>query len=1040
MKKLLSAYLKSIASTTMQGDAREESYYDSMKALFTDFPLDKNRKTKVTILPKQTEAGNPDFRVWDGGHFIVGYIEAKLPGTNLDHIETTEQLQRYLNTFPNMILTDFYEFRLYREGQEIERTVIGRRFTAQKLRTTPQLENIEAFEKIANQFFGFKLPKTFTAESLAIELAKRTRFLRDQVVAEELKESEEGKGDIFGFYKAFQKYLIPSLTPEQFADLYSQTIAYGLFAARTRTEGDFSRRMAFESIPHSIGVLRDVFHFISLGKPSPHMEVIVDDIAAILNAADINSILDKYYREGKGEDPIVHFYETFLNQYDPTTREKRGVYYTPEPVVKYIVNSVHHLLKTRFNLPDGLADPSVTVLDPAAGTLTFPAEAIKLAVKEYIEKYGEGGKRDFIRNQVLKNYYALELMMAPYAIGHMKMSFLLESLGYRLEGDDAFQLYLTNTLEMEDIAQIEIPGVSSLSIESRLAGKVKRDPVLVIMGNPPYSGVSSNKNEWTEKLLKENLDGAQSYYKVDDEPLGEKNPKWLQDDYVKFLRFAQWKIQKAGKGIVAMITNHAYLDNPTFRGMRQSLLKTFNEIYILDLHGSSKRGGITPDGSRDENVFDIQQGVSIVFLTKNYSNIPFIRDHHSLFGLRSEKYDWLEKNVLDQELFTSIDPRSPFYFFVPRNVKEIQYYSEWPQITNIFTVYGVGMTTARDDFVIDHDKRALSRRISLFKNSNFDDNGLHISFKIRKKKGWNIRKAWNQLQQYDDVQVSANIQRLNYRPFDERFIFYHDALVWRTVKRVMHHMLKDNIGIATVRQVKSGDTWQHCLISDKIVESSFVSNKTSEIGYLFPLYLYEDNEKPNLFTSQQSGREINLSEEFYGHLKDKFSSSLYPEVVLQYIYAILFCNTYRVKYFDFLKVDFPRIPFTKSNEVLQSMAKLGKRLINLHLLKSPELDNPTVRYQGQDDNHIIEKPTYNPGEKRVYINEPHYFEGVEPEVWKYQIGGYQVMDKYLKDRKGRKMDNPRHYIRIATALAKTIEIQAEIDELYPEVEKEVIEF
>ena len=1038
MKKLLSAYLKSIASTTMQGDAREESYYDSLKVLFTDFPLDKERKTKVTVLPKQTEAGNPDFRVWDGAHFIVGYIEAKLPGTNLDQIETTEQLQRYLTTFPNLILTDFYEFRLYRDGQEIERATIGRRFTAQKLKTTPKLENIEAFEKLANQFFGFKLPRTFTAESLAVELAKRTRFLRDQVVAEELKESELGKGDIFGFYEAFQKYLIPSLTPEQFADLYSQTITYGLFAARTRTEGDFSRRLAFESIPHSIGVLRDVFHFISLGRPSPHMEVIVDDIAAILNAADINSILDQYYRQGKGEDPIVHFYETFLNQYDPTTREKRGVYYTPEPVVKYIVNSVHHLLKTRFKLPDGLADPSVTVLDPAAGTLTFPAEAIKLAVKEYVEKYGEGGKREFIRNQVLKNFYALELMMAPYAIGHMKMSFLLESLGYRLEGDDAFQLYLTNTLEMEDIAQVEIPGISSLSVESRLAGKVKRDPILIIMGNPPYSGSSANKNDWTEKLLKEDLNGAQSYYKVDDKPLGEKNPKWLQDDYVKFLRFAQWKIQKAGKGIVAMITNHAYLDNPTFRGMRQSLQKTFDEIYILDLHGNSLKKETAPGGGKDENVFDIRQGVAIALFVKKGEDSPHRVLHENLFGRREEKYSWLSNNNYSETNSYLLSPSSPYYFFVKRNTVEISHYLAWPKITELFPVNSVGIVTSRDKFVVDENKRNLDNKLQKFANLSLSDEIIAKAYNLKDSSNWKLSQARSDISKLSDM--DCHIKEVLYRPFDKEFIAYHESLIERMRYDVMRHMLRENIGIVTGRQVKSGETWQHCLISNKIVESSFVSNKTSEIGYLFPLFLYKDNEKLELFNSPQSEKYINLSKNIYDRLNVKYSSSVKPELVLQYIYAILYCNTYRVNYFDFLKVDFPRIPFTADYDVFQSVAALGQRLIDLHLLKSRELDDPKVKYQGQGDDHSIEKPTYKRNEKRVYINKSHYFEDVEPEVWEYQIGGYQVMHKYLKDRKGRKMDDPRHYIRIATALAKTIEVQAEIDKLYPEVEKHVIEF
>jgi predicted helicase len=361
------------------------------------------------------------------------------------------------------------------------------------------------------------------------------------------------------------------------------------------------------------------------------------------------------------------------------------VYYTPEPVVKYIVKSVHQLLKSHFDLSDGLADPSVTLLDPAAGTLTFPAEAIKLAVKEYVEKYGEGGKKGLIRDQILKNYYAFELMMAPYAIGHMKISILLKSLGYQLQKDDHFQLYLTNTLEMEEIEQTTLPGVHSLSEESHLAGKVKKEkPILVIMGNPPYSGVSSNINEWTEKLLKEDLDGAQSYYKVDGEPLGEKKT-WLQDDYVKFIRFAQWKIHKAGKGIVAMITNHAYLDNPTFRGMRQSLMKTFNEIYLLDLHGNSLRKETAPDGGKDENVFDIRQGVAISIFIKNDIKKTHIIKHQDIYGLRKKKYELLDTKNIEGIKYQVINPNKPFYFFVPRSTSNIQHYKTWPSIKRVIS-------------------------------------------------------------------------------------------------------------------------------------------------------------------------------------------------------------------------------------------------------------------------------------------------------------------------------------------------------------------
>ncbi|MBO9383192.1 MAG: DUF559 domain-containing protein, partial [Roseiflexus sp.] len=630
MTALFESYLESIAELTRRGDAREESYYPALQTLLETLAPTAGKTVQVTVLPKPTDAGNPDFRVWDGSHQVVGYIEAKAPGAKLDQGEVCEQLQRYRHTFLNLILTDFYEFCLYRDGTELERALLARPFIAKTLKTAPPAEQVKELTQLFKTFFSFALPSSFTAEDLARELARRTRFLRDDVIRPELAaQVEQKRGALYGFYEAFQKHLIAGLTEAQFADLYAQTITYGLFAARTRAQNSFNRKLAYDLIPSTIGILRDVFQFISLGKPSRQMEIIVDDIAAVLNAANVQAILTQYYQQGRGDDPILHFYETFLSEYDPETRERRGVYYTPQPVVRYIVRAVHDLLKTRFGLANGLADERVTLLDPAAGTLTFPAEAVQLAFREFTARYGEGTKENLLRRHILPHFYAFELLMAPYAIGHMKIGFLLEALGIPLQNGERFRFYLTNALEMEDLQQIDIPGLSSLSEESHQAARVKKDePILVIIGNPPYSGMSANQNRWTEELLKTDIDGAQSYYTVDGKPLGEKNPKWLQDDYVKFLRFAQWKIHKTGRGIVAMITNHGYLDNPTFRGMRQSLLKTFDDIYILDLHGNSLKRETAPDGSPDENVFDIRQGVAIALFVKYSStspNVPQVR-------------------------------------------------------------------------------------------------------------------------------------------------------------------------------------------------------------------------------------------------------------------------------------------------------------------------------------------------------------------------------------------------------------------------------
>src|SRR3990167_792411 len=659
---MLNTYLERITETAKRGDAREESFYSSLESLLNEYSASANKKNiHVTTLPKKTEAGNPDFRVWDGKERIVGYIEAKAPTVEyLDQIQTSGQLKRYLHTFPNLILTNFFEFRLYRDGHLIDKVQIARPFVISKLKSVPVVEKEEEFLGLLEKFFSFSLPKVYSAKTLAIELAKRTRFLRDEVVTQELKEEEEGgKKFITGFYEAFRKYLIAGLTKEDFADLYSQTITYGLFAARTRSENGFNRQLAYNNIPPTIGILREVFEFISLGNPPQQMEWIIDDISEVLAETDVKKILHQYFHEGKGKDPIVHFYETFLAEYDPTTREKRGVYYTPEPVVSYIVRSLHIILKEKFGKPDGFAGSSVTVLDPAAGTLTFPAEAAKLAVEEFVSKYGEGGKENFIRDYVLKNFYAFELMMAPYAIGHLKISFLLEELGYKLQGDDRFKLYLTNTLEMEELAQTDLPGMASLSEESHLAGRVKKEqPILVIMGNPPYSGHSANKSKWIDKEME--------LYKED--VRSEKNIQPLSDDYIKFIRFAHWKIEKSGKGVIGMITNNHYLSGSIQRGMRKKLIESFNEIYILNLHGNSRIGDNSPDGSKDENVFDIQQGVSIALFIKDKDQKDLGKIfYQDVYGLREKKYEYLSKKDVKSTKWERLKPFEPYYFFVRKD-------------------------------------------------------------------------------------------------------------------------------------------------------------------------------------------------------------------------------------------------------------------------------------------------------------------------------------------------------------------------------------
>ncbi len=1057
MKKLLEQYLKNLTETLKRGDAREESYYKHLDELVKQYAnIQKIKNIDVTILPKKTEAGNPDFRIWDGKNHITGYIEAKDPSiSNLDYIEGTEQLERYLSTFPNVILTNFYEFRLYRDGQRIAKAMIGRPAIAKKLQTTPPLENIEHFKELFDLFFSFSLPKVQTARSLAIELAKRTRFLCDEVISEEMEEKgSRGHKQIIGFYEAFKKYLIATLTKNQFADLYAQTITYGLFAARTRVphgRDEFSRRLAFDYIPHTIGILRDVFRFISLEEPPKSLQIIVDDIAEILNVADANKILHEYQRTGKGRDPIIHFYETFLANYDPEIRERRGVYYTPESVVGYIVRSIHSLLKSHFNLADGLASEEVKLLDPAGGTLTFPAEAIRIAADEFKAKYGTGGLHRWIKKHILANFHSFELMMASYAIGHLKIGFIFEELGYKMADDERFKLYLTNTLEMEEIEQIAMPFYRSLSEESHLAGIVKKEqPVLVILGNPPYSGISANINEWTERLLKEDIDGTQSYYKVDGLPLGEKNPKWLQDDYVKFLRFAQWKIQISGYGIVGMITNHSYLDNPTFRGMRQSLMKTFDEIYILDLHGNSLKKETAPDGGKDENVFDIRQGVAIVLFIKNKYPKESQVFHADLFGLRAVKYNWLDNTDFQKENYVKIVPQSPYYFLIKRDTEKIKQYLDWKQINEIFPVNSVGIVTARDKLTIQWSAHEMWNTILNF--SRLEPELARQTYELGKDvRDWKVSFAQKDLK--ESGPEKDRIHPILYRPFDIRYTYYTGrsrGFQCRPRPKVMRHMKTGvNLGLITHKREELSGPWSHAFITSFITEHGVLSSKTT--NYHFPLYLYPiEHKKENrrsggtmmmVFDNTETyGKKPNIALAVFDKLAVAYGTTPSPEDILYYIYGVFYSNIYRATYAGFLKIDFPRVPFTANDGLFKKMGDLGKQLGDLHLLKSPALDQPVAKYQGPGKNDRVEKVVYNENEQRIYINNEKYFEGIAPEVWNYHIGGYQVLQKYLKARKGRNMDDAPRYCRIVTALSKTIEIQEQIDEIYPEVEKRLIQF
>ena len=717
------------------------------------------------------------------------------------------------------------------------------------------------------------------------------------------------------------------------------------------------------------------------------------------------------------------------------------MYYTPEPVVGYIVSSLHGLLKTEFDKRDGLASDGVTLLDPAAGTMTFVARAAQEAVAEFEANYGSGGKEDFIRRHILRNFYALELMMAPYAVGHLKMSFFLEELGHRLADDERVPFYLTNTLDTEELEQSRLPGLSALAKESRLAGVVKNQtPILLILGNPPYSGHSSNTGEWIRGLIED-------YKQVDGEPLGEKNPKWLQNDYVKFLRFAQWKIEQAERGVVGMITDHSYLDNPTFRGMRQSLMHTFDDIYILDLHGNSRKKETGPNGSLDQNVFDIQQGVAIAFFVKRDSKKERdARVHHAeLYGIREIKYDWLDNHDRGNTKWQQINPTSPFYLFAPRDDALEAEYSQFTSIPDVFPVNSVGIVTARDRLTIRWSEQEAWDTVRVF--SQMDSELARQTYQLGEDaKDWKVKKAQNDL--LDPGLTREKVVPILYRPFDMRHTYYtgrSQGFICRPRPEVMRHMLaRENLSLCVGRQghVVGAGEW-NLIYCSQTIEDFNLFYRGGNVN--LPLYLYPAADRDDLFAHHESSeRQPNLNPKLISALTEAHGGAPSPEEIFHYIYAILYAPSYREKYAEFLRTDFPRIPFTKDRALFTNLAASGSRLADLHLLTSPELDPPTCRFEGRGDSVVTRTEAqgfrYDADEQRMYVNKTQYFGPIALEIHEYQIGGYQVCDKWLKDRKGRRLDldDIRTYCRMVTAIGLTLAIQQELDTVYADVENNLI--
>lgn len=1016
-KKEVGNYLKEVGKIYRGGDYTEMTFRTAFETLIESLNPDYD----LTHEPKRiTDLGAPDFKAFLGPANI-GYIETKNLGENLDNVLESIQLKKYIESIDNIILTDYARFMLIRKGEKVIDFNLFSLIDLKNSRFSISDTNMNVFIELIDEFFSYKLPNIKDAEELAKELAKKAKLLKEIVkeqLTEDMRTKEESRySPIYDFYLGI-KSLIKDINIEDGADAYAQTITYSLFLARKNSSKGIDRISAYAHIPENIGIIKQMFTSMSGSEFPSSISWIIDDIVDILNATDMKEVFATIDKRGKKDkDPILFLYEDFLNYYDPEKKKKLGVYYTPRPVVNFIVNSTHIILKQHFNKETGLADDTVTVLDPAAGTGTFFWITYLVVLKELLNNGMRGLMDGKIHNHLLKNFYGLELLITPYVISHLKLSDLLQQWHYKFKENDRIQIYLSNTLEPSSETTL-MPFMGELRFENTAAARIKStQPILAIIGNPPYAGMSANKGKWINNLLKigyTRADGSKDdgYYTVDGEPLGEKNPKWLQDDYVKFIRFSQQKIDKNGEGVLAFITNHSYLDNPTFRGMRESLQESFDRIYVLNLHGNAKKKEKCPDGSKDENVFDIQQGVSISIFIKNSKFTDKKIFYADLWGLREDKFEWLDRHTVANVEWEEIEPISDFYFFVPMDTSLLSDYKKFWKIKDIFPTNVIGMFTARDPLTIQWTANDINRVIHDFANLEVEE--ARRNYKLQKDSSdWKISWAQNDLK--STGLDEKNIVQILYRPFDTRYTYYTGktkGFHTRPRKKIMKNMKQYNLGLVIGRQWGSvgSSNYDVVFVSDKIIDLNLYRRGGALI---FPLYLYED-----------TGKTPNLNPDFVKYLNKKYGLKPSPEEILYYIYAILQSPKYREKYEPILRYDFPRIPFIDEYDKFKELSEIGEYLTDLHLMKNTLTVKTKFDVEGTN---VVGKVKYK--DKKVWINKEQYFDDVPFIAWDYHVGGYDVLNHFLKDRKGKKLTNPEIevFLQIIEIIKLTVVIMKRID-------------
>ncbi len=1018
MNEFISTYIKEINQLYQTGLTTEHSFRPALQRLLHDC-------TGCTVINEQShiDCGAPDLTLLSK-QLPIAYIEAKdLEDGDLDgRKKNKEQFDRYKASLDTIIFTDYLDFHLYEHG-EWQQSVRLAEIQGNKIR----LSDADRFVSLMEHICNARPQRITSASKLAQLMAGKARLLRD-IIEQALIQDGDTPTELRGYMQAFQQVLIHDITPKTFADIYAQTIAYGMFAARLHDESpdDFSRAEAANLIPKTNPFLRKIFQQIAGFDLDERIAWIVDDLVSAFAATDMEKIMQGFGKSTQQTDPMLHFYEDFLFQYDPAAKKQCGVYYTPQPVVEFIVRAVDDILRTEFQLPMGLADTSkveieqeieqdlkhrkekklvhrVQVLDPATGTGTFLAETVRQIKRDLGGQMGAWPS--YVPEHLLPRLHGFELMMAPYTIAHLKLD-----MEIGIPAQQRLKVFLTNSLEEADKEAGTLFG-NYLAQEANEASHIKQSaPVMIVMGNPPYSVSSNNKGEWINKLLDD--------YKKN---LNERNIQPLSDDYIKFIRLAQYYVERNGEGVLAYICNNSFIDGLIHRQMRSELMRVFDKIYILDLHGNTRKKETAPDGSKDENVFDIMQGVSINIFVKKSGNSKALAEvrHFDLYGLREYKYEYLRTHNLASVEWKNLNPQTPSFFFVPKDFRVQKEYEKGFGVNELMKVGACGIVSSRDSLLVKNSKSELKEVESDFINLQEDE--------FRKKYNIADSRDWTYISAKEDIKNSVIIQ-ISYRPFDNQFVFYsHKSKGILSYPRyeIMRHIIGQKNIVLNVCKQQSTFDFQHILVSEYITDKCTISSQTKEAGYVFPLYLYP--EEGPIDTS----RRPNLDEHIWAQINTAIGKEASPEDIFDYIYGVLHSPAYRAKYKEFLKVDFPRIPYPKDQTEFEHFRSFGYQLRELHLMHNVPDSSVSFPHAGsmQVDYLRWEWNKDDGYSGNIWINDTQCFEGVPTEAWEFYIGGYQPAQKWLKDRKGRVLsfDDIEHYRKIISVLVETSRIMREID-------------